>query len=232
LKADFHLHTSDCPKDSVGHSPQRLIDHAAALGFEILAITEHEFFSFNMDVVAYAHGKGILLIPGVEAEIEKKHVIILNATEEAASLRSFDDLRSYKQSHPLSFILAAHPFYLAEKCLGDELERNIGLFDGVEYSHFYSPWLNSPNKKAAAVAAKHDKPLIGTSDAHLLVQVGRTYTLVDAEKNVDAIITALKQRKIQLVTTPFSFLACLWIIARLMFSNKLHDGNRRCGNRR
>jgi predicted metal-dependent phosphoesterase TrpH len=226
LKADFHLHTSDAPMDSVAHSPRRLIDHAAVLGFEVIALTEHEHFSFNSELAAYAESKGVLLIPGVEAKIEEKHVVVINATKQAASLSTFEELCGYRQAHPNSFILAVHPFYPGGKCLGEDLERNIDLFDGIEYSHYYSPWLNGPNKRAEAVAVRHGKPLIGTSDAHLLIQVGRTYTLVDAEKNANAVIAAIRQGKTQLVTSPFSFFECAWIIIRLMGANLIqHLGN-------
>ena len=225
LKADLHLHTSDAPMDAVGHSPRCLIDHVAALGFEVVSMTEHEHFGFNPEIAAYAESKGVLLIPGVEAKIEEKHVVILNATKEAASLKTREELRAYRESHPNSFILAVHPFYPGKKCLGDELEHNIDLFDGVEYCHYYSPWLNGPNRRAAEVAARHGKPLVGTSDAHLLVQIGRTYTLVDAEKTANGVIEAMKQGKSRLVTSPFPLLMCVWIIAQMTIANIIHGKN-------
>ena len=54
LKADLHLHTGDDPRDYVIHSNKEMIDHAAELGFEILAITNHDFMSHREELADYA----------------------------------------------------------------------------------------------------------------------------------------------------------------------------------
>jgi hypothetical protein len=78
LKADLHLHTGDDPLDYITYSNKEMIDHAAELGFEILAITNHDFMSHRAELADYADSRGVVLVPGVEATIENRHVLLYN----------------------------------------------------------------------------------------------------------------------------------------------------------
>ncbi len=42
LKVELHSHTSDDPHDRIPYSAEQLIDRAAALGYDALAITLHD----------------------------------------------------------------------------------------------------------------------------------------------------------------------------------------------
>ena len=88
----------------------------------------------------------------------------------------------------LIFILAPHPFYPRGNCLKEDFLRNIDVFDGIEYCHYYCRGYNPYNKKAATKAKKYNKPMIGTSDAHRLFQFNKTYSLIDANKNIKEVI--------------------------------------------
>lgn len=76
LKTDLHLHTGDDPLDYVAHSSEEMIDHAAKLGFDVMAITNHDFMSHSEELADYAASRGIVLVPGVEATIENRHVLL------------------------------------------------------------------------------------------------------------------------------------------------------------
>ena len=69
LKVDLHLHTADDPLDRIRHSGAELVDRAAALGFDALAITLHDAQFDAARLRAYARERGVLLIPGVERTI-------------------------------------------------------------------------------------------------------------------------------------------------------------------
>ncbi|GAI08342.1 unnamed protein product, partial [marine sediment metagenome] len=69
LKADLHLHTSEDPEDKVRYSARQLIDYASQKGFDVLAITNHNFYTYNDYLRDYAASKGILLIPGIELSV-------------------------------------------------------------------------------------------------------------------------------------------------------------------
>lgn len=203
LKADFHLHTSEDGYDRIRYHALTLIDRLAAHGFEVASITNHSIFLFCDYLVQYAADKGIVLIPGIEALLKKRHVIILNCDKDAEKIKTFADLRAYREDHPECFVVAPHPFYPRSSCLRHDLLENPELFDGIEYCHFYTFLLNFYNYKAQRVAKKLKKPLIGTSDAHCLNHLNTTYSIVDApEKNVKSIINALKAGNVKVETQP------------------------------
>lgn len=221
LKADFHAHTASDPFDTIPHDEAALIDLAAAQGYEVLTITNHGQRLDPACLAERAAAKGIMLIPGIEAWIEGKHVVLLNCDEAAERLRTFADLRSYRESHPEAFVLAPHPFYPKKHCLGDDFLRNIDLFDGVEFSHLYLRGFNRFNARAAETARKHGKTLVGTSDCHRLYQFGSTFTLVDAAKTPEAIVAALKAGKCQIVSRPVSLANVFRLFLAMMAGGEL-----------
>ena len=60
------------------------------------------------------------------------------------------------------------------------------------------------NKKAVRFVSDYHLPLVGNSDAHVLEQFGLTYSLVQAEKNPDAIIQAIKAGHVKPISRPLS----------------------------
>jgi len=209
LKADLHLHAGEDRTQKLKYSSKELIDHAAKLGFEVLAFTFHRDVFYNKDIANYAKKKNILLIPGVEKYVEGKEVLIYNITqEEAETIKTFNDLRTFKKKKE-TLVIAPHPFFKSKGCLGKKLVENIEVFDAIEYSHFYLPFFNL-NKKAARVARKHSLPWIGNSDSHHLVQMNMTYTLIDSKKDMSSIFKAIKQRKVLLKTQPAPLRYFIW----------------------
>ena len=217
LKADFHIHTSEDPDDYwIRYSAKELINHASKLGFEVLAITNHCTVTFNEELAGYAKKKGILLIPGIEAVIGNKEIVILNANKEAEKIRTFSELNEFRKKNPSAFVMAPHPFYPKRRCVGKHLSKHNDIFDGVEYCHYYCRGFNLFNKKAVEKAKKYGKSLIGTSDAHMLFQFSNTYSFVDAEKNVNSVIKALRKNKIEIKTKPLSYLNCIRVVIPMM----------------
>ncbi len=203
FKADFHLHSrDDYEHPGLHYSTLQLIDKMALMGYSVLALTFHNQMYYTKDLVTYAKKKGILLIPGVELRVEKKHILVYNAKPaELAQVKTFSDLAQLRRDDTL--IVAAHPFF-GRIGAGKKLHEHPEAFDGVEYCHFYLSWLNK-NKKAIAAAKKHNFLVLGNSDAHAFKQLGHTYTLVPTNKDVVAVLKAIKERKHQLVTKPLSF---------------------------
>lgn len=212
LKADFHLHTKEDPIDGplgkVELTGEQLVDFAKSKGYDVIAITNHGAVTPTKELVGYAKSKGILLIPGVELRPEGKDVVVLNVTQEdIEGIKKISELSTLPE-HALVF--APHPFFYRSFCIAGELEKYIHLFDAVEYTHFYLRWLN-PNKKGENLAEKHKLPLVGNSDMHMKIQMGTTYTVVDAEKNTRAVIDAIKEGRVRVVTRPLSLMRLLKI---------------------
>lgn len=215
LKSDFHMHAGIDENHKLDHSPKQLIDQAHQLGFGVLSITNHNTLTYSKDLANYAKKRGILLIPGAEMSIEGKEVLVLNITKQLKGrIRTFYDLERYKDENLL--VIAPHPFYPDAKSLLSKLEENIRLFDAIEFCHFYLSWITF-NKKAQEIARKYRKPMVGTSDSHMLEQLGLTYSMVDADQNINSVLEAIRKNRIKIMTKPLPTLKAIEIITKMYF---------------
>ena len=211
LKAEMHAHCNLDPRDYgvCRFAPEQLIQKATGLGFEVLSITCHDRDIWTPELFDYARSWGITLIPGMEVTVEKKrHVLVYNSGEEAENLNTLEKIRV--NTSEKSLIVAPHPFYPGRSCLGNYLRKNLDLFDAIEYSGFLVRGLDF-NRRAVKLARRHYKPLVGFGDIHYLWQLGKTYTWIYAEPNVDSILNAIKHGLIRVASSPLSwFEAASW----------------------
>jgi predicted metal-dependent phosphoesterase TrpH len=220
LKVDFHTHTGDDPQDYINFSSEQLLDRAADEGFDAVAITNHHIVTFSQALEKYAAERGILLLTGVELTLSGRHVLIINPDPEVdLGIRSLRDLARIRSDRNL--IIAPHPFYPGSKCLRSRLEEYISSFDAVEFSFFYNHLINR-NNRAVRVAEAHGKPIVGSSDCHNIWQVGYTYSLVEAEKNIPSIIAAVKSGKVEVATTPLSLPTMMRVAANWILGDRLN----------
>ncbi|MBI4475882.1 MAG: PHP domain-containing protein [Acidobacteria bacterium] len=203
LKVELHSHTADDPEDVIPYTSRELIDRAAELGYQALAITLHNRQLDSGTLRAYAKDRRIVLIRGVERTIEGKHVLLLNFPSAAERVNSFEELAALKR-RANGLVVAPHPFFPVWHCLRSVLNRHVDLFDAVEHAAFYTRTCNF-NRPAVRWAARHGKPLVGNGDVHRLVQLGRTYSLVDAPPDADAIGEAIRNGRVTVVSEPISY---------------------------
>ncbi len=200
LKADFHTHTAEDPHHQIRYTAKELISMAAEEGFDVLAITNHKCLTYNKRLAAYARERGILLIPGIEVSVRKRHVVLLNPPS-GKTFSDFPSLSAMRRQDAL--VIAPHPYFPNPFSLNGYLLRHLKLFDAIEYCHFYSPRINF-NQMAIAVSETHGLPLVGNSDAHFFSQFGTTYSLVYAEKHPESIFKAIREKKLEVVSRPLS----------------------------
>ncbi len=212
LKADLHLHTREGER-WVPHGARELVDRAAGEGYHVLSITNHNTVTFSADLAAYARERGILLIPGVEATIEGKHVLLYNLDVPVARVRTFADLRWLKG--PDWLVMAAHPFFPRPFCLRDRLLQEVDLFDAIEFSHFFTPRIDF-NRRAVTFAREIGLPLVGTSDSHLPAQFGTTYSLLEGEPTVASVFAAIRKGQVRIVSRPLSLGLCARLVTEMI----------------
>jgi len=213
LKLELHAHTADDPVDRIPYSTTELIDRAALLGYDALAITLHER---QLDLEAwrgYAADRHLTLIPGIERTIEGKHVLLLNFRSGTESVRTFEDLAALRRRER-GLVVAPHPFFPGSSPLRGQLTRHADLFDAVEYNAMFTKAVNF-NRIAEWWAREHGKPLVGNGDVHLLEQLGSTYSLVDAERDAGAICEAVARGRVQVMATPHSTVRAAWLFSRM-----------------
>ena len=204
LKTNLHFHTSEDPLDLfIKYDIYEGIREAKKKGFKVLASTCHDEFTYKEEHGEYAREQGILLIPGVEIEIKRAHVLILNADKEAEKIRTFAALKRYKEKNKKAFIIAPHP-YFGMFSLNGKLNRNINLFDAIEGNWFFSLAFNR-NKKAEEMAKKYRKPYIATSDTHNIKNLNKSYSLIDAsEFNIESVLDSIRDGRYKNVMTRLS----------------------------
>ncbi|MBI2189760.1 MAG: PHP domain-containing protein [Acidobacteria bacterium] len=203
LKVDLHSHTSDDPIDRIPYSSRELIDRAAALGYDALAITLHDRQLDIALLAPYAAERGVTLIPGIERTIEGRHVLLLNFQAAAEDVRSFDDLARLRQREA-GLVVAPHPYFPAAQSLFGRLTRHADLFDAVEYNAMYTASLNF-NLPAVRWARRHGKPMVGNGDVHRFAQLGTTYSLVEAAADAASICHAIRTGRVRVETRPLTW---------------------------
>lgn len=202
LKASFHVHIQGDWMDYLRYTGFELLDRAAELGFEVIAFTCHDRVVWNAELEAYARDLGILLIPGIELNLGG-HVLVLNADEDAEKIKTLDNLREYRKKRGRDiFTIAAHPFFKDPRmCLGHRLYKNLDVFDGIEWSWFYSRLIDW-NRKAKKVADAHDLPYIATSDIHVIKMLENGHVMIDSTKNISNVLQALREKRFTSVAKP------------------------------
>lgn len=205
-KIDFHLHSSEDPKDVVDHSAHVLLLRAAELDFDAIAITLHDHVLQRPELFALAERLGLLLIPAAELRLEGADVVVLNISEEdAAGLSSLADLRKLREERGGEvLIFAPHPFFRAGGSIGHRIHDYLDCFDAIEYCHFHTRGLNL-NRAAERLSTTAGKPLLATSDAHRLDYFGDHFSRVTAEGpcTVASIFEAIRAGRIERVSPPW-----------------------------
>jgi predicted metal-dependent phosphoesterase TrpH len=204
LKVELHAHSADDPEDRVPHTTTQLIDRAALLGYDAIAVTLHNRQLDLTPFAAHAVARGIVLIPGVERTIEGKHVLLLNFTAQGSAVSTFDALARLRQAEA-GLVVAPHPFYPLSHSLGDVLDRHPSLFDAIEINAMYAPGLDF-NRRTARWAAANGKPVVGGGDVHRLRQLGTTYTMIDAAAEPAALCGAVRAGRVRVETRRLSWL--------------------------
>jgi predicted metal-dependent phosphoesterase TrpH len=213
LKVELHAHTADDPHDSIPYSTTELIDHAAALGYDALAITLHDK---QLDITSlrdHAARRRLVLIPGIERTIEGKHVLLLNFPADAENVRTFTDLERLKKRSG-GLVVAPHPFFPSRSCLWSCLDRYKHLFDAVECNAMFTREADF-NRLARRWARNAGKPIVGNCDVHRLRQLGTTYSLVDADRDPGAICQAIAAGRVSVVSHPLTWREALGLLSEM-----------------
>lgn len=229
LKCALHVHSGSDPIDPISYTEEELFAHAQKVGLDAIALTCHEkvIHTKNLEVLAAKYN--LLLIPGIEAKIEGKEVIILGATPEVDHIKSFRALKLWKDQNPNSFIFAPHPFFPNSYSLNKKFADALPCLDGLEHSFFYTKLINY-NKKAKHAWKSHKLTLVSTPDTHFLEHLDINYCIIETpEKTVPAVLKALKEEKLQNHTYPLPFLKFLKICVKMLMLNfKEHrNGNKK-----
>ncbi len=218
IKVELHAHTKDDPSDRIFHGPEQLIDRAATLGYGAVAITLHNRWTDPAPLREHAESRGITVIAGIERNIGRKHVLLINAPRDAERVRTFADVAALKAATG-TLVVVPHAFYPIPTAMGPLLDDMPDLVDAIEVNSMYVRGIDF-NRKAIEWAARHGKPVVGNTDLHLLAQLGTTYSLVESpSRDAGAICDAIRAGLVRVVSEPLG-----WVRAALIFSCMVAGG--------
>lgn len=201
-RVELHSHCQGDPVDTyLNHTIFEHIDQAKKMSLDAIAVTWHRKICSHPEAEAYARERNILLIPGMEAEVDRGHLVVLNLQEgDLPAAPTWDEIRALRARKPGVLVIAPHPFYPHPTCLGKQLDDNFDCIDAVEWCRLHVKWLPgrvNPNLRAARWAHQHGKPLVACSDAHTLKDIGVNASTVEAEAlTADAIIAGVRAGRV------------------------------------
>jgi predicted metal-dependent phosphoesterase TrpH len=128
---------------------------------------------------------------------------------------SFDDVRALK-ARTNGLVVAPHPFYPVASALRGQLNAWASLIDAVEVNAMYTRTIDF-NRSALAWARANRKPVVGNTDLHLLEQMGTTYSLIDSERDPDAICEAIRDGRVEVRREALSSARAARIFAKMVW---------------
>jgi predicted metal-dependent phosphoesterase TrpH len=201
-RVELHSHCQGDPVDTyLSHTLFEQIDRAKEVGLDALAVTWHLRICADPEAMAYARERNLLLLSGMEAELNQRHLVVLNLAEgDLPGETTWDDIRALRARKPQVFVIAPHPFYPHPSCLGKSMNDNADCIDAVEWCKLHVHWLPgrvNPNLRAEQWAHRHGKPVIACSDAHSLDAIGRNASLVEADDlTPEALFAAIRAGRV------------------------------------
>ncbi len=214
LKADFHIHTvlSKHPFLEKLHlidginTPEEMIKAASEKGLDILAITDHNVVFDSKLAQEFSRKYNILVISGAEINIGKKEFLGINIRRipDTSSIKSaIEDI--HKQG---GIAVACHPYDLLQRGF-----KNIELFDAVESTNGADVF-GSNNHNFKNKIKKLNVPEVAGSDSHFIPHLGYTYFEVDADKTIESVLNAIKNRKTKIFKKHTPWYIHIWYYFR------------------
>lgn len=186
---ELHTH-SELSHD--GRDPvELLVEQAAAVGLDALAVTDHDAIDASRKAAALAGDYGLVGIVGMEVTSAAGHILALGIDAPIDSGKAYTEtLNMIHEAGGIAVI--PHPFQKSRHGVAPHVsDTDLADADAVEV--YNSRLLTGrSNRKADQFATAHEIPKTAGSDAHISEMVGQAVTEVGAdEATVEAILEAI-----------------------------------------
>ena len=177
-RADLHMHTT---ASDGWPAPSRLVEHAAARGLDVIAVTDHDTIEGALRAAEHAaRRESVQVVIGEEVSSRDGHIVALFIEKRirprmsaAATVHAIHDQGG--------LAVAVHPFWRTQRRTAGGVVHGVGWlaaeldFDAVEIENA-TPGFYVFNQLARRLNMGLGSAEVGSSDAHILDAVGRAYT--------------------------------------------------------
>ncbi|HYD03146.1 MAG TPA: PHP domain-containing protein [Alphaproteobacteria bacterium] len=174
-KYDLHMHSyySPCSRNK----PEEILKAAKRAGLNGIAITDHDSISCYLVLKKLNKDKNFEIICGEEIHTQHGDIIALYLKKE---IKSRDFFMAVKEVHSQGgIVIIPHPHrQVYWHKFKYPLSKLKGKIDAIET--FNSRNTNKANRKAIAEAEKNGFAQTGSSDGHLIFDIGKGYTMFPA----------------------------------------------------
>ncbi|HKJ58925.1 MAG TPA: PHP domain-containing protein [Halobacteriales archaeon] len=190
LSAELHCHSA---LSHDGRDPvERILEQAAAVGLDVLAVTDHDAIEASLEAVERAPEYGLIGVPALEVTSREGHILALGVREVVpAGLPYGETLDRIRALGGIAVI--PHPFQKSRSGVGVNIsDAELAEADAIEV--YNSRLLTGRgNRRARRFAEAHGMPMIAGSDAHIAEMVGQAVTLVDPdEPTAEGVVEAVR----------------------------------------
>lgn len=210
-KADLHVHSKHSSDSFV--SARSILQTAEKKGLDLIAITDHDKIIGAVEAQKISSEFKVKAIIGEEVGTKEGHLISIFIKERIAPKRPIlDTIKEVHKQGGLAII--AHPFNLFYR--GVKLKTLMQIYkelDGIELFNANAAWIAwVTNKKLIKLNSEIFKlAAIGSSDAHILSQIGMGYTIFNG-KEPDDLYFSIKNKATQ-AKRDNNFLVYSWLLA-------------------
>ncbi|WP_435333765.1 PHP domain-containing protein [Haloarchaeobius sp. TZWWS8] len=186
---DLHTHTRFFHgQQRLGHAfdpvgVRLLAQVARHRGLDALALTNHDYYTpfSNHDPV---------LLPGIEISTTAGHVLVIGEDPPRETVPGeLTPVKAVEIAHERDCVaVMAHPFR------NGSIRHSNADFDAVEVNGKHP----ENRGRIERLARERSIPVVGGSDAHFPFEVGRAYTVVDAEeRTAQAVVEAIRDGRVR-----------------------------------
>nr|WP_305794352.1 PHP domain-containing protein [Halomarina rubra] len=189
MSVELHCH-SDLSYD--GRDPvELLLEQAAAVGLDALAVTDHDEIDASLRMAELAPEYGLVGITGMEVTSAAGHVLGFGIEERVPAGLSFTEtVERIREQGGIAVV--PHPFQRSRHGVAPHISNDeLASADAIEVynSRLFT---GRSNRRAERFAERRNLPMTAGSDAHIAEMVGQAVTQVATdERSVDGILDAV-----------------------------------------
>ena len=197
LTVELHSHSA---LSHDGRDPvDLLLEQAAAVGLDALAVTDHDEIDASIEAAQKAADHGLIGIVGMEVSSAAGHILAFGIEDLIPPGLSYDETleRIHEQG---GIAVIPHPFQKSRHGVAPHItEDQLASADAIEVynSRLFT---GRSNRQAERFAIERGLPMTAGSDAHISELVGQAITEVGADdRTPEAILEAIRHGRTSVI---------------------------------